>query len=67
MNPSTPVLPRLRTRARPPRSMVLFAAIALAVFSVVHATIWWRLVGALGPPMRLGAPNEITVLTLRRA
>lgn len=43
-----PALPRLRTGARPPRSMAGFAVIVLTVFSLLHLMIGWRLIGAAG-------------------
>ncbi len=39
---------RLRLRARPPRSIGVFAAVVATVFGLVHAMIWWRLVGSAG-------------------
>ena len=53
---SASALPRVNTRARPPRSMALFAVIVLTVFSVIHLTIGWRLVGSSG---LTGAPAAV--------
>ena len=39
---------RLQRRVRPPRSIGLFAAVVATVFGLVHAVIWWRLVGGAG-------------------
>ncbi len=39
---------RLRLRARPPRSIGVFVALIATVFGLVHAMIWWRLVGSAG-------------------
>jgi len=39
---------RLRLRARPPRSIGVFVAVIAIVFGLVHAMIWWRLVGSIG-------------------
>ncbi|MBM4393881.1 MAG: hypothetical protein FJ090_22365, partial [Deltaproteobacteria bacterium] len=39
---------RLRLRARPPRSIGAFVAVIAIVFGLVHAMIWWRLVGSAG-------------------
>ncbi|GDX79934.1 metallophosphatase [Deltaproteobacteria bacterium] len=41
--------------------MVVFATVALAVFALVHATIWWRLVGAPGLE---GAPQALATAAL---
>lgn len=56
-----PALPRVRVRARPPRSLPLFASVVLGVFAMLHLVIGWRLLGMPRWPAELEAVGIFTL------